>query len=93
MASVVIVEVQEVCKGFNAFGLGVVGTDVGPLLEHGAVEPFDFPIGLGSVGSGPSVLHVLTQGVTEVETSITAAVVGEDFSHLGSVLGEPVPGA
>ena len=44
MASVVIVEVQEVYEGLDAFGLGSVGTDVGPFFELGAVESLDAPM-------------------------------------------------
>lgn len=52
MASVVTVEVQEVCESYDAFVLDSVGTDVSPLLEHGAVELFNLAIGLRSVRAG-----------------------------------------
>lgn len=90
MAPVVIVDVQEVCEGFDAFGLGFVGTDVSPFFKLGAVESFDFAIGLGSVGAGAPALHVLAQRVTEVETSIAPTVVRQDLSHFDPVITEPV---
>jgi hypothetical protein len=52
---VVIVGVQPCGEGVVSFLLGVVGAGVGPFVEQGAVEAFDFAVGLGPVGPGSLV--------------------------------------
>lgn len=61
VGSVVIVVVEPGIIGFGAFGLAGVGLGVGPFGSEGAVEAFDFSIGLGPVGLGPLVLDVLAE--------------------------------
>jgi hypothetical protein len=50
VAAVVIVGVQPGGEGGDAFGFGAVGGGVGPFVEQGAVEPFDFAVGLWLTG-------------------------------------------
>lgn len=52
MAAVVVVGVQEACQGGRAFVVAGIGPQVGPLVQQGAVEAFDFAIGLRSVDAG-----------------------------------------
>jgi hypothetical protein len=87
-----IVEMQEVAEGFVAFEVRLVGSDVGPLLEHGAVEPLDLSVGLGSIGPGSSVFD-LPERLGKGQAAIARAVVGEDFVDLDPVVGEPVDGS
>ena len=54
-AAVVIVGVEPAGQGLAAFGFAGVGMGVGPFVKHGAVEAFDFPVGLWPVGPGPFV--------------------------------------
>ena len=51
----VIVGVEPGGVGVAAFLFGAVGLCVGPFVEQGAVEAFDLPVGLGSVGPGALV--------------------------------------
>jgi hypothetical protein len=55
VSAVVIVGVSHFGECFASFGLGPVGVGVGPLVEQGAVEAFDFAVGLGPVGAGALV--------------------------------------
>ena len=52
MAAVVVVGVQEVWQGRRSIGVAGVGAGVGPLVEQGAVEAFDFADGLRPLGAG-----------------------------------------
>ena len=55
VGSVMIVVMQPIRVGRGAVCLGLVGVRVGPFGGQGAVEAFDFPVGLWSVGAGPDV--------------------------------------
>ena len=57
----VIVVVEPAVELSAALGLGGVAACVGPAIGQGAVEAFDLPVGLGSVGPGPLVFDVLHQ--------------------------------
>src|SRR5690625_4833593 len=71
MGSVVIIVVQPVSICCGAGFVTVVGVSVGPFLGQGAVEAFDFAIGLRPVGLGKAMLdaihsvlsHLLVRGV------------------------------
>lgn len=52
-----------VCSG--AVLIAEIGFSVGPFLGQGAIEPFNFAVGLGPVGSDESMLDVVAQGVIE----------------------------
>src|SRR6266536_277096 len=71
-----VVEVQPAIKGAVACGFAAVGTDVGPLVEEGAVEAFDFAVGGGPVGACEGVLDVAERGV-ELPAAVAAAVIGD----------------
>lgn len=77
VAAVVIVGVEEVGEGRDAFALAGVGAGVGPFLLQGAVEPLDLAVGLRPVGAGPLVLDpVLGQQVPEHPRAVAGPVVG-----------------
>src|SRR5688500_9931246 len=50
-----VVVVEPAIKSAKAFGLRAVGPDVGPLVGQGAVESFDFSVGLRAVGADAGV--------------------------------------
>ena len=50
-----VVDVEPVGKSAIALTFRGPGPDVGPLRLQGAVEPFYFPVGLGSIGLGEAV--------------------------------------
>ena len=52
MGPVFIVVVHEVLVGVAALGVVVPVAGVGPFLVEGAVETFDFAVGLGPVPAG-----------------------------------------
>jgi hypothetical protein len=52
---VVIVGVEPKQECLATLGLGAVGPGVGPLIEQGAVEAFDFSVGLRPIGAGAFV--------------------------------------
>src|SRR5699024_11570481 len=58
VGSVVIIVVQPVsiCRG-SGF-VAVIGLRIRPFLGQGAVEAFDFAIGLGPIGFGEAVFDV-----------------------------------
>ena len=53
--AVMVVEVEPGGQGAGALAVGVPGSGVGPFGEQGAVEAFDFAVGLGPVGAGEGV--------------------------------------
>src|SRR5690606_6275092 len=59
----------------DAVLLAGVGGGVGPLGCEGAVEAFDFAVGLGPVGPGAAVLEAV-QGCGEVLGPVAGPVVG-----------------
>src|ERR1700722_5811057 len=74
-----VVGVQPGVKGGAAFGFGGVGAGVGPFVGEGAVEPFDFAVGLGPVGAGALVGDAQVRaGSGPVAGAVAATVVGED---------------
>jgi len=88
VAAVVIVEMEEAAEGGCSFLLGVIGPEVGPLLEQGAVEAFNFAVGLWPVGPSEAMIDV-AQDFGEELASVAAAVVGEDLADGDAVLYEP----
>lgn len=87
-----VVEVEPVVQRSYPLGFRMVGPDVGPLLEHGAVEPFDLAVGLWPVRLGAAVLDV-AEGFGEEVAAVTASIVGEDLGDRDVVLGEPGSGS
>jgi hypothetical protein len=51
--SAVMIELQPFLKGLPPFGVGWVGTPVGPLVFEPAMEPLDLAVGPGPIGAGP----------------------------------------
>lgn len=58
--------------------LEAVGADVGPLLRHRAVEPFDLSVGPWTVGASAFVLDARAQGLGESVGPVAVSVVGQD---------------
>ena len=58
VAAVVIVGVQPPRELVTAFEVAGVEAGVGPFVGQGAVEAFDFAVGLGSVGAGSAMLDL-----------------------------------
>ena len=87
----VIVDVEEVAECFDSLSLGGVGADVGPFLEHGAIEALYFSIGLGPIGPGAPVFDG-AESFGEGHASITATVVGEDLFDRDPQFAEPGSG-
>ena len=86
-----VVAVEEVRKCSGAVALAGVGSDVGPLVEQGAVEALYLSIGLRSVGSGSGVRDgELGAKITPSEALVSGAVVGEDTFDGHVVECEPV---
>ncbi len=80
--------------GDGWFGVSKEGGLV-ELFEEGALDPFDFPVGLGSAGFDVSVLNAEAfEGVTEQLGSVFVAVVGGCSvpvpSECGEVVGDAV---
>jgi hypothetical protein len=70
----------------------MVELGVGPFVGQGAVEAFDFAVGLGSIWSGAPVLDV-AQGVGEGVGSVAGSVVGQHVSDCDSTVDEPGVGS
>lgn len=90
VASMVVVGVQEVAERLGALAVCGVGPDVGPFLGQGAVEAFDFAVGLGSVGPGVFARRAdLGQGVLPGQAfAVGHGVVGQDaFDAVDAVFG------
>jgi hypothetical protein len=86
-----VVGVEPGVKCFAAGGLGGVGAGVGPFVGEGAVEPLDFPVGLGPVGAGALVGDVqVLAGRGPDPGAVAGAVVGQDA--LDGDAGGGVPG-
>ena len=68
-------------EGGDSLGFGGVGLGIGPFLEHDAVEPFDFAVGLGSVGAGAFVCDVVAESLFEGVGAVAGAVVSQDSCH------------
>jgi hypothetical protein len=68
-----VVEMEPFVQCGHPLVLGAVGPDVGPLLKQGAVEAFDFAVGLWPVGLCSSMNHG-AEGVGEEPASVAAAV-------------------
>ena len=81
LAAVVIVGVEPLVETGDAFVFGAVRAGVGPFLEHGPVQPFHLPVGLGPVGPGPFVGDGVAQGSGEDPGPVAGAVVGQDSLH------------
>ena len=65
----------QVGGGSGSLGGAVVG--VSPLECEGAVEAFDLPVRLGSVGARVLVRYVAQGGVEQLR-AVTGSVVGKD---------------
>ena len=88
MGPVFIVVVHEVLVGVAALGVVVPVAGVGPFLVEGAVETFDFAVGLGPVGPGaPGAGAGVFERGEEVFGAVAGAVVGEH-----SLAGDPREG-
>ena len=61
-----IVVMQPVLVGAGTVGLGPVGLGVGPFGGERAVEPLDFPVRLGPVGSGAFVDDLVAERIGEI---------------------------
>src|SRR6266498_5524260 len=92
VGAVMVVEVQPAIKGAVACGFAAVGTDVGTLVEEGAVEEFDYAVGGGPVGACEGVLDVAERGV-ELPAAVAAAVIGQDAFDRDGVRREPPVGS
>ena len=75
MGPVVVVLVEPSCQRCSAGVLGGVEAAVGPAVGQGAVEAFDFPVGLWSIWPGSAVFD-LAQALFERVRSVTRTVVG-----------------
>lgn len=64
----------------------------GRFFGEGAIEAFDFPVGLRPVGSGPHVFD-FSQGGREGAGSLAGAVVGHHDGDGDAGLGEELFGA
>lgn len=80
VGSVVIVVVEPGRVFGRAGFVAEVGRCVSPFRGEGPVETFDFPVGLGPVGSGPNVFDVTERG-GEVSGSVAGPVVGHHGGH------------
>ena len=78
MAAVVIVGVQPSGEFVAAFVVAEVEAGVGPFVGQGAVEAFDFAVGLWSVGTGSAVLDT-TEGVAEGMGSVAGPLSVNTF--------------
>ena len=94
VGSVVIVVVEESSVGVLALLFAGPGADVGPFLEEGAVEAFDFAVGLGPVGAGFLDLRAgAFAGFVPGAAAVAAAVVGDDPLAGDAEFAEPGVGA
>ena len=57
VGSVMVVPVDPGLQGMVAGGVGAVQAPIGPLLQHGPVEPLHLAVRLGSVGPGALVAY------------------------------------
>src|SRR5947199_3486348 len=74
-----VVAMEPARKRPSAVHLSAVGTDVGPLLEQGAMEALDLAVGLGPVGTAVLVDDAAVgQGLVEQPTPVAEAVVAQD---------------
>src|SRR5581483_4902897 len=72
-----VVDVQPMRKDPGPVALPPVGPGVGPLLEHGSMEPLDLAVGLGPVGPAVAVLDG-SERLVEQLSPVAEPVVGED---------------
>jgi hypothetical protein len=86
--------VQPACKRGGSGGIGAVDAHVGPFVEQGAVEPFDFAVPLGTSGWEASVSGAGGfDGRGERCGLVAGAVVGLEHFDGDAELGEPVMGS
>lgn len=77
--SVGIVVVEPGRERLEAGCVGEVDAGVGPFVGEGAVEAFDFPVGLRAIGAGAFVGDgIVGEGGGEDAGAVARAVVGED---------------
>src|SRR5699024_3168799 len=84
---------EPVGVGGGTVFVAAVRLGVGPFLGQGAVEAFDFAVGLGLVRSGVAMLDGLAESVIEQPRPVTGAIVGHDCGHGDTRLGEEGVGA
>src|SRR6266568_7522586 len=76
MGSVEVIAMQPARQQGQAFLVGVIGLDVGPLLEQGAVESLHLAVHLWCVEGNEDVLGAeLTDGSSEILGAPIAEVV------------------
>ncbi len=91
VSAVIVVGVEPVWQGVAALGFGGVRLGVGPFVGESAVEPFDFAVGLGSVGPGALVDDGELRACSSPRLrAVARAVVGQDA--LDGDAGGGIPG-
>jgi hypothetical protein len=98
MASRVTVGVEEFDEGVCSQCFTLVGTHVGPLFEHRAIESLDLAVGLCAGGPCSSVLVLFAGCTSKCSTRIALSIVGEllcndDIMGLGPREGTASTGA
>ena len=89
VAAVMIVGVQPDGKFGAAFGIADVEAGVGPFVGQGAVEAFNFPVGLRTMRSDAAMLDRSECISERVAQGVGLGVVGEDRFDGDAMLGEP----
>lgn len=79
--------------GVGSGFVAAVGIGVCPFGGEGAVEAFDFPLGLGPVGPGEAVADIGAEGGGEGAGAVAGPVVGEDGGDGDAGLSEECVGA
>jgi len=88
VAAVVIVVMHPAWELRAAVSVAEVEPGVGPFVGQGAVESFDFAVGLGPVRSRPSMFNAF-DSIAKCMRSIAGSVVGQHISNDNAALGEP----
>lgn len=57
-----VVHVQPGFEQLGALFVALIGTDVSPFVEQGAVEALDLAVGLGSIGAGEHLANAEDRG-------------------------------
>src|SRR5699024_1436485 len=81
MGSVVIILVEPIGVGSCSVFVAAVRLGVGPFLGQGAVEAFDFAVGLRVVGPGVAMLDRFAEGVVEESGPVARSVVSHHRGH------------
>ena len=91
MCSLVVVVDKKARQLLSAFGVGLIGPFVGPLVGQDAVEPFGFAIGLGAIGAGGEVTRRAERRAKELGQRVVLGDVGHHSLDLDAELGEVRP--